>query len=416
MKTFLNPKSIAVVGASSTKGKIGYILMQKLKKFNGKVFPVNIKNKTILGKKCYKSILEIKEKIDLVIIAIPAKFVKDILKDCVKKKIKNVSIISAGFSEIGKTNLENELLKVGKNINILGPNSFGIANPHLNIDLTFSLKTPKKGNIAFISQSGALWSAITEYSLENNFGFSGFVSLGNMLDVDFSDLITYFNKDSNTKTIVLYIENLKNGKKFMETVKKSKKPVIVVKAGSSEAGKKATLSHTGSLAGSYQIYKAAFKQCNAIPAESLTEAFDKAKNFTKAKKIIIVTNAGGPGALLADYCERNNLEIINLPKIKFSFNYSGGNPIDVIGDATDKRFKEVFEKIRKLNFDTLITVITPQQMTPINKIIEELVNFKKSSKKNVVCCLMAKEGKSILEKNNIPNFFEPKRLADFLRI
>jgi len=416
MKSFLNPKSIAVVGASSTKGKIGYILMQKLKKFNGKVFPVNIKNKTILGKKCYKSILEIKEKIDLVIIAIPAKFVKDILKDCVKKKIKNVSIISAGFSEIGKTSLENELLKVGKNINILGPNSFGIANPHLNIDLTFSLKTPKKGNIAFISQSGALWSAITEYSLENNFGFSGFVSLGNMLDVDFSDLITYFNKDSNTKTIVLYIENLKNGKKFMETVKKSKKPVIVVKAGSSEAGKKATLSHTGSLAGSYQIYKAAFKQCNAIPAESLTEAFDKAKNFTKAKKIIIVTNAGGPGALLADYCERNNLEIINLPKIKFSFNYSGGNPIDVIGDATDKRFKEVFEKIRKLNFDTLITVITPQQMTPINKIIEELVNFKKSSKKNVVCCLMAKEGKSILEKNNIPNFFEPKRLADFLRI
>jgi len=416
MKTFLNPKSIAVVGASSTKGKIGYILMQKLKKFNGKVFPVNIKNKTILGKKCYKSILEIKEKIDLVIIAIPAKFVKDILKDCVKKKIKNVSIISAGFSEIGKTSLENELLKVGKNINILGPNSFGIANPHLNIDLTFSLKTPKKGNIAFISQSGALWSAITEYSLENNFGFSGFVSLGNMLDVDFSDLITYFNKDSNTKTIVLYIENLKNGKKFMETVKKSKKPVIVVKAGSSEAGKKATLSHTGSLAGSYQIYKAAFKQCNAIPAESLTEAFDKAKNFTKAKKIIIVTNAGGPGALLADYCERNNLEIINLPKIKFSFNYSGGNPIDVIGDATDLRFKEVFEKIRKLNFDTLITVITPQQMTPINKIIEELVNFKKSSKKNVVCCLMAKEGKSILEKNNIPNFFEPKRLADFLRI
>jgi acetyltransferase len=415
MKNFFNPKTIAVVGASSKKGKVGYSLIKKLSKFKGKVFPVNLKDGKILGIKCYKSILDIKSAIDLVIIAVPAKNVKNVLKECVKKKVKNVSIISAGFSEVGNKDMEEELLKVGKGINILGPNSFGIANPYLNLDMTFALKSPKKGSIAFISQSGALWSAISEYGSKNNFGFSGFVSLGNMIDVGFSEFIEYFNKNKNTKCIVLYVENLKHGKKFMNVVRKSKKPVIIVKSGSSEAGKKATISHTGSLAGSYEIYKAAFKQCGAIITESLTVAFDKAKNFIKANKVVIVTNAGGPGALLADYCDKNGLKLIKIPKVDFSFNYSGGNPIDVIGDAREDRFKEVFGKIKKLNFDTLIVIVTPQEMTPMNKIAEEVVKFNQNSKKNVVCCWMGCEGKGILERNKIPNFFEPKRVADFLK-
>jgi len=415
MNNFLNPKSIAVVGASSKKGKVGYVLIEKLKKFDGKVFPVNLKDEKILGIKCYKSVLDIKEKIDLAVIAVPAKYVKDILKECVRKKVKNVSIISAGFSEVGNKKMEEELLKSGKGLKILGPNSFGVVNPYLNLDMTFASKSPKKGSVAFISQSGALWSAVSEYSLDNNFGFSGFVSLGNMSGVGFEDFIMYFNKDKNTKAIVLYIENLKNGKKFMEAVMKSRKPVVVVKAGSSEAGKKATISHTGSLAGSYEIYKSAFKQCGAVISESITEAFDKAKNFIKAKKVIIVTNAGGPGALLADYCDNNDLELVKIPKIKFSFDYLNGNPIDVIGDAKEDRFREVFEKIKKLNFDTLIVAVTPQKMTQMNKIAEEVVDFSKDSKKNVVCCWMGKEGRSVLLRNNIPCFFEPKRVAEFLR-
>jgi len=416
MQNFLNPKSIAIIGASSKKGKVGYSLMKNLHKFRGKVFPVNFKEKKILGKKCYKSVLDIKEKVDLAIIAIPAKAVNQILKECIKKQIKNASIISAGFSEIGNKKLEEQLTKTAKNkIRILGPNSFGIVNPYINLYTTFAAKNPKKGSIAFISQSGALWSAIADYSLTNNFGFSGFISLGNMSDVDFSDLIEYFNKDKNTKSIVLYIENLKDGRRFMKTAKKTKKPIIAVKAGSSESGKKATISHTGSLAGSYEIYKAAFRQSNITLVESLTEALDKARNPIKAKKLLIITNAGGPGTLLTDHCEKNNLEIIKPPKLSFSFNYTGGNPIDVIGDATEKRFKEVFEKTKKLKFDTLIICITPQEMTPLEKIAEEIVSFKKKTKKNIVCCWMSRQGKPILKRNNIPCFFEPKRLAEFLR-
>lgn len=415
MKNFLFPKTIAVIGASSDKGSVGYSLVKKLKKFKGKVFPVNLNNGKILGLKCYRSVLDIKEKIDLAVIAVPAKVVKDVLKECVEKSVNNVSIISAGFSEVGKKDMEEELIKVGKGIKILGPNSFGVVNPYINFDMTFASTTPKKGSIAFISQSGALWSAVSEYSLKNNIGFSGFVSLGNMANADFVSFIEYFNNDKNTKAIVLYIENLKEGKKFMKVVKESKKPVVVVKAGSSEAGKKATISHTGSLAGSYEIYEAAFEQCGAIVAESLTEAFDKAKNFIEANKIVIVTNAGGPGALLADYCDNNGLELIKIPEIKFSFNYSYGNPIDVIGDAKEGRFTEVFKKIKKLKFDTLIVVVTPQEMTPMKKIAKEVVNFNKKSRKNVVCCWMSEDGKKILDKGKVINFFEPKRIAEYLR-
>lgn len=417
MDNFFNPKTIAVVGASNKKGKVGYSLIENLKEFKGKVFPVNVNDEIINGKKAYKSLLEIKEKIDLVVVSIPAAFVKDVIKDCIKNNVKNVIVISAGFSEVGNKQLEEEIVKLAKGkLRLLGPNCFGVVNSFIGLNTSFAKNKIKKGDIGFISQSGALWSAIVDYSIKEDFGFSKFASLGNMSDVNFSDLISYFEKDKDTRAIVLYIEYLKDGIKFIETVKKCKKPVIVIKAGRSKAGEKAALSHTGSMTGSYDIYKQAFRQGNCRLADGLIDAFDKARFSFKAKNVLVVTNAGGPGALMADYLEENKLNVVNVPKLNFSFNYSGNNPLDVIGDATSERFKEVFNKIKNMNFyDTLVVILTPQKMTDLENIAEEIVKFKKESKKNVVVCWMSKDDGEVLKKNNIPHFFDIKRCAELLR-
>jgi acyl-CoA synthetase (NDP forming) len=313
-----------------------------------------------------------------------------------------------------------EIMKEKGGMRILGPNGFGVVNPYIGLDTTFAKTTPRKGDVAFISQSGAIWSGVAELSRKENFGFSGFVSLGNMMDIGFEDAIQYFDNDEKTRIIVLYLETLKNGKKIMKIAKRCKKKIIAVKAGMSEAGMKATLSHTGSMAGSYEIYKAAFKQAGIVMAESLTEAFDKAKyGLVEEKKAVIITNAGGPGALMADCCEKNKIEIVKLPRIKFNLPaaWSHGNPIDLVGDAKSDRFKEVFAKIKKEKFyDLAVVVVTPQKMTDLKDIAHEIVRFRNESKKKVVVCWMSDEGREIFENAKIPYFFEPKRIGEYLRL
>ncbi len=420
MKELIKPKTIAVIGASNKKSKVGYFLMENLSRFKGKVIPINLHEKKILGKKAYKNILYFEKEVDLAIVAIPAEGVEQVVKECSEKGVKAVIIISAGFSEAGRKDLEEEIMKIKGEMRVLGPNSFGTVNPYIRLDTTFAKTTPRKGNVAFISQSGALWSAIADLSARENFGFSGFVSLGNMMDVTFEDALEYFENDKNTKTIVLYIETLKDGRRLMEMAKKCKKKIIAIKAGISEAGIKAALSHTGSMAGSYEIYKAGFKQAGIINAESLQEAFDKAKyGVVEERKAVIITNAGGPGTLMADYCEENKIEVVKLPRIKFALPpaWSHGNPIDLMGDAKSGRFKEVFRKIAREKFyDLVIVVITPQKMTDLKNIAHEIVKFKKKSRKKVVACWMNHEGREILENAKIPNFSEPKRLAEYLRL
>ena len=427
IKNFFEPETIAVIGASNHEEKVGYALMYNLRNFKN-VIPINIHEEVILGRKCYKSVLNYKDKIDLAVIAIPAEFVKKVLIECGKKKIKNVIIISAGFSEIGNIKAEEELFKIAKKykIRILGSNAFGTVNPYLELDTSFAKTIPEKGNIAFISQSGALWSGIVEWSLDK-FGFSKFVSLGNMMDVNFSDLIEYFNKDELTKVIVCYIEYIKNGKEFMQVVKRSKKPVIILKAGSSEKGIKAALSHTGSIAGEYEIYKAAFKQCNAILVNNLSDAFDKANylvNQKSGKNVVIISNAGGPAVLTADYCSKYKLNVVELPdrlikKLNLPKNWSKQNPIDLIGDADYDRYREVFNKLDKEKFfDSVIVILTQQRMIDVIKVAEEVINFKRSTNKNVVCCFMGggevNVAKEILKKEEILCFFEPENAVKAL--
>jgi acyl-CoA synthetase (NDP forming) len=420
MKELLKPKTIAVIGASNHKDKVGYSLMENLRKFQGAVIPVNNHEKKIMGKKCYRSILHIEKEIDLAIIAIPAPFVKIAVREARQKGAKAIIIISAGFSETGRKGLEDEIMRQKGNLRILGPNCFGVVNPYIGLDTTFARTTPKKGDIAFISQSGAIWSGVAELSKKENFGFSGFVSLGNMMDIGFEDAIQYFEDDEKTRIIVLYLETLKDGRKIMQLAKRCKKKIIAVKAGMSEAGIKATLSHTGSMAGSYEIYKAAFKQSGIVMVESLTEAFDKAKyGLINERKTVIITNAGGPGALMADCCEKNGMELVKIPKIKFDLPeaWSKNNPMDLVGDAKSDRFKEVFSKIKKEKFyDLAVVVVTPQKMTDLKNIAHEIVKFKKESRKKVAVCWMTDEAKEIFENAKIPYFFEPKRLAEYLRL
>lgn len=433
LELFFSPKSIAVVGASNKPEKVGYSLAKHLQNFNGQVYFVNKNNETIFGKDSYYSLKDIKSKVDLCIIAVPAEFVKFVVHDCGVFGIKNVIIISAGFSEIGEKKEEAEILLTAKKfgIRIMGPNCFGVVNTTNGLNCTFAKSDCLKGNVGFISQSGALWSYIADYSVVNYLGFSKFASIGDMMDVGFEELAEYFENDKDTKVILLYIETLRDGKSFMDVISKCKKPVVVVKAGKTESGVKAASSHTGSLAGSYEVYKAALKQAGAYFVDDLISGLDLVKvlscynDFFKGSngfKNLIITNAGGPGILMADALECRGLEVVKLPNINFNLPpaWSHGNPIDVLGDADDLRFKEVFSKLRKKNFfDNLIVVLTPQDMTDDKKIAYSIVNFHRSSGKKVFCCFMGFKsfslGRRILEENKIPCFDNPERIGNVLR-
>ena len=410
MKNFFEPNTIAIIGASDEQGKVGYSLMKNLENFKGIVIPINIKHESIFGLKVYKNINDYPNSIDLAVIAIPAQFVSSVLEECGKKKIKDVIIISAGFSEIGNFEEEKKLVEIAKkyNIRFLGPNCFGVCNPYVNLDTTFALNTPEKGNIAFISQSGALWSYISDFSI-GKFGFSGFVSLGNMANTGFEDFIEHFSKDKKTKSIVLYIEKLKDGKKFIDICRKCKKPIFAVKAGKSEKGSKAAISHTGSLATSFEIYKGAFKQSKIILLNSLEECFEKAakhnfifekRRINAGKKIIIITNAGGAGALMADYCSEKGIDLID---------WKEKNPLDVLGTAIASDYKRIFDEIKDKNFyDSVIIILTPQKMSEIEKTANAVIEFSKQTKKKIIACFLGGKSvlsvKEILEKNNVVCF------------
>lgn len=393
LNSFFNPSSIAIIGASETPGKVGYILMTKLKNFKGKIIPINPNRKTILNKKTYKKTTDYKNKIDLAVIATPKKTVLPILKDIIKKEIKNVIIITAGFKEIGDEKSENKIKKLAEkhNLNILGPNCFGIINTEKEIDLTFSKETAKKGETVFISQSGALGS----FAMDLNIGLRGFISLGNMSDLDFADFIEFFNKDKKTKKIVLYIEKLKDGKKFIEACEKSNKKIIAIKSGKTQKGQKATMSHTGSLATSFEIYKGAFKQAKVEYSKSLAKAFGvKKENYEsklKGKNIAVITNAGGAGALITDELESKGYKIFG--------------PKDILGTATPNDYKRALHRIKN-PYDNIIVAFTPQTMSDAKNTAKAIIE---SRWKNKIIALMlgeksVKEAADILKENNVPVF------------
>jgi len=319
----LNPRSIAIVGASTNPKKISTVILQNLINggYNGKVFPINPKHNEILGRKSYPDVLAIEGDVDQVCIVIPSTFVEDVVNQCIEKKVKSVIIISAGFKETGEEGklLEERITKklTDANIRLIGPNCLGYINNNANINLSFARKNPGKGNIAFISQSGAFCTAILDMACEDEFGFSHMVSIGNKADIFENELIETFQEDSNTKAIALYIEEFSDGKEFVKLTQKSKKPIIVIAPGRSEKAKEAISSHTGSLASSYDTIITAMEKGNSILAESSVELYEIMKVISndrvpKGKKVAVITNAGGPGIIATDNIEKYGLELSKL--------------------------------------------------------------------------------------------------------
>lgn len=431
MKKIFNPKSIALIGASDELGTVGLGLAENLLegKELRKIYFVNPKRKEVLGIKCFDSILDIKEKIDLVIIAVPSKIVKNIVFDCCEKKVGSIIVISSGFKEAGKIKEEEEIRDIARKykIPLIGPNCLGIINPSINLNASFAPITPKKGNIAFLSQSGALLDSVVD---KNKLGFSKVISYGNEADMDLNDFIEYLKTDIETKVISIYFEGIKDGRRFMRVAKEVSKikPIVAIKSGRSDKGKEAVGTHTGTLAGDYSVYQTAMKQSGVILVDTLEELFDVSLSLSSLPKcengIGIVTNGGGLGVLAVDYCSEMGIEIPSLSKTTISSLEKNkvmekvinkNNPLDVLGDALSDRYAIAIEGLLKQdNINGLIVISTPQLMTEHEKnakIITELRN--KYPLKPIICCFLG--GQSVnsaieyLELSGIPNYAGVKR-------
>ncbi len=437
---FFNAKNVAVVGVSRDINKVGHVIFQNFVEsdFKGNVFAVNPNVEFVLGYKTYDRVSDIDEDVDLVIIAIPSKFVLDVIKDCGKKKVKNVVIISSGFSEVGNDKLEKELKRLldKYGIKCIGPNTLGVFDAYGGVDCVFMPKTrvkrPRKGGISFVSQSGAVGGAILDLMSERGYGFSKFIGYGNGVNLEISDFLEYLKDDDNTKVICFYLEGVKNGDRFFEVLKEvtKVKPVIGIKAGVTVEGGKAALSHTGNLAGDDRIYDGIFKQCGVIRAENVEELFDFVKvfdNYTyvKGRKIQIITNGGGYGIIGVDNIIKNDLELakMNNDNKKFLKNEFGGiivgNPIDLLGDADNNKYKLAIEKsLGDENIDIVLIVLLTQ-LPLINTDIVDMVADLKNENKPIIVVSTGGGFTDVLvrnlEKKGVPVYLFPENAVKSIK-
>ena len=433
LDTLFYPNSVAVIGASQDPQKVGYAILNNLQKFGyqGKIYPINPKADEILGLKAHKSIFDVQDEINLAVISIPAALVPDCIRDCIKKGIRSAVIISAGFKEAGPAGLllEEELKALRKtgNIRILGPNCLGIINTANDLNATFAAGMLPKGRLAFFSQSGALGIAILDWAIGNKIGFSKFISLGNKADLNETDFIEYFMQDPETDIILGYIEDVVDGRRFLEIAKKATKvkPIILVKSGGTQAGARAASSHTGALAGSENAFNAAFRQTGVIRAEGVEDLFESAMAFhsgklPKGNNLLIITNAGGPGIIAADTAEKLG---INLPQLSkgtieqlmavLPKNASLYNPVDIIGDASSERYAAVIERtLNDPNVDGMLIILTPQAMVNVEETAKIVIESSKKTDKPLITSFMGEErvrsSVALLKAAAITNFSYPE--------
>lgn len=440
-----NPDSIAVIGASKDTRKVGHAILNNLVRFNykGRLYPINPSAADILGLKAFQKISDAGTNIDLAVIAIPAKLVPDALIDCADAGVRAAVTISAGFREAGHEGimLEERIKKISKdnNIRILGPNCLGVINTSNNMNATFAAGMLPRGRTAFFSQSGALGIAILDWAIGNKVGFSKFISLGNKTDLSEIDFIEYFVNDPETDIILGYIEDVVDGKRFLDSTKKATKvkPIILIKSGGTEAGARAASSHTGALAGSEAAFNAAFRQTGVIRAQGIQDLFDTALAFSANKlpqgsRLLIVTNAGGPGILAADAAERLGIKLPQMTKDTIDSianllppNASLYNPVDIIGDATSERYGVVLNKaIHDPNVDGILVILTPQAVIDVENTAEIIINVSESTEKPIIASFMGemrvRDSIGRLKASSIPCFPYPetavsafKRLNDF---
>lgn len=395
MEGFFTPQSVAVVGASRHPNKVGHVIVSNLLTagFRGKIFPVNPDVKTLLGMTCYPSVLALPEGVEVAVIAVPARLALQVVEECGKKGIKQVIMVTAGFSEVGKKDLERSLLQIVKRygMKLLGPNCLGVLDSHSHFDTLFlprsRLTRPQPGGISFVCQSGAVGSATLDLCAKEGMAFAKFISYGNAVDIDEADILEYLGKDEKTTLICLYVEGIKDGKKFMDVARKvaMKKPIIAIKGGVSAAGARATLSHTASLAGVAAMYAAAFTQCNIVRAETLEDLFNFAKILEasphpRGPRVQIITNGGGYGILATDALEQEGLEIVEpSPSIvdwlkrRVSAEAIIKNPMDLTGSVTTQQYKYALEACMRDKRVDMVMVIALMQTPLISPEIVELI-------------------------------------------
>ncbi len=435
----LFPKSVAVVGASQNPDTVNHAIFKNVTSgFPGPIYAINPKYQEVLGRPCFPRLEDLPEPVDLVVIAIPARLVNQVLLSCGKLGIRNIVVISAGFKEAGEEGArrEQELVRIAReyDLNVLGPNCFGLISTRVGLNTTFAPRGAQPGDVAFMSQSGAFCSSVLDWAWEEGLGFSQFVSLGNKAVLNEVDFLQAFAADPQTEVIVAYLEGIADGPRFLEVAREvtRTKPVVILKSGRYEAGARAVSSHTGTLAGSDEAYQAAFRKCGVIRAYSVEELFDYAYTLAKqplprGRRVGIVTNAGGAGVMATDAVEREGLEVARFSPAT-SRRLSEGlppaasvyNPVDILGDAPPERYRRALELVAgDENVDLLVALSAPHPLLSFRELAEILAQARRDSQKPLVCSFMAgelgEEAEALLEEAGIPSFFDPARAVRSLR-
>lgn len=436
LNSFFHPKVVAVVGATDREGSVGKSVFWNLlsQPFGGTVYPINSKRASILGVKAYANLKDVPEKIDLIVVTVPAPTVPGVIEEAVSLGIPSAVVISAGFKEIGPegVKLEKQILEIAKGkMRIIGPNCLGLMSPIIGMNATFATTSAKPGSVAFLSQSGALCTAILDWSLKEHVGFSAFISTGSMADVGWGDLIDYFGNDPKTESIVVYMESVGDARSFVSAAREVslRKPVIIIKAGRTQAAAKAAASHTGSLTGSDDVLDAAFERCGVLRVDEISEVFEMAEILGKqplpqGKRLGIVTNAGGPGVLAADALALGGGQLANLSDSTIQrlneflpSAWSHSNPVDVLGDADDVRYANSLKVVLDdPALDGILVIMTPQGMTKPLEVAKTLAPYAHfNTKKPVFASWMGGDvvqaGVSVLNEAGIPNFPFPDRAS-----
>ena len=431
------PKSIAVIGATNRVGAPGFNIFRNLigSGYAGVVYPVNPTKDSVQGVQAYKSVSNLPKVVDLAIIVTPANVVLDVVEECGKKGIKGILIISAGFKETGEEGKEKEKklwkIKEKYNLRIVGPNCVGFILPYLNLNATFARSMPEKGNIALFSQSGAICGAILDWAAAAKVGFSAFVSVGSMLDVDFGDLIDYFGMDIHTRSIVLYVEAITDAKKFMSAARSfaRAKPIIVIKSGRFKEGAKAAASHTGAMAGEDIIYDTAFKRAGIVRVKKIGDLFNCSSILAKQPRptgpnLAIVTNAGGPGVLATDALIELGGKLAELSEETMkklnSFlppHWSHANPVDIIGDANEDLYEKTIEVcLGDKNVDGILVICVPQVVADPKILSDRIIDISKKTTKPILVAYPGEESvyhaRQILNRNNVPAYSTPEEAVE----
>ncbi|MDI6800523.1 MAG: acetate--CoA ligase family protein [Thermodesulfovibrionales bacterium] len=432
-----SPKSIALIGAAHSEEKLGGVILKNLLKFRGRVYPINPRYSELMGLNAYPSVADLPELVDLTIIMRPAAEVPEILRG-LESRTKSVIIASSGFAEIGQTELQEEVRKTVKDIGvrILGPNCMGLYNPHHKLDTFFlpyeRLKRPKKGNVAVVSQSGAILSCLLSGARQANVGISKAVGYGNAIDIDESDLFEYLANDETTDVVISYIESLGDGRKFIESAKRlsERKPFVVLKSGKGFSGQAAAFSHTGRLAGRYEVFHSILKQFRIKETEDFDELIDAIKalsyqQISNGNRVCIITNGGGSGVLAADECMRQGLDVVKLPDDKadklrkvFPYFYGINNPVDLTAQVRDEDYITALNELRD-NYDGFIIIALPNVYGITERLPDMIKAAKSDINKPIVCHIpgngFAKRLTSLLEKMKIPVYPSPERAVRGLK-